>query len=144
MISANTNIRILNCVMRRISHVRGSKTLPDRCGGGKALRIWETGIPVFAWLLQMASSLLGRALENFDFIQWMETAALPNFKKLYRRLLQQPGDLFYSGLPTGDYTLTVKYSESPQKSWPTWIFFQITTWACGEEGSCLLSRQMDL
>jgi hypothetical protein len=52
----------------------------------------------------------GRALENFDFIQWMETAALPNFRKLYRKLDQLPGSVFSNGLPAGNYTLLVEYS----------------------------------
>ena len=53
----------------------------------------------------------GRGLENFDFIQWMQTAALPNFRKLYRKLIKAPGGTFGDGLPAGNYTLVVRYSE---------------------------------
>lgn len=49
----------------------------------------------------------GRALENFDFIVWMETAALPTFRKIYRKL-NRTGE-FRNGLPSGTYTLEIKY-----------------------------------
>ncbi|KAI6206713.1 hypothetical protein M3Y94_00943600 [Aphelenchoides besseyi] len=52
----------------------------------------------------------GWALENFDFIQWMETSALPNFRKIWRRLNQQSGSPFASGLPASNYTLRIVYN----------------------------------
>nr|XP_018908337.1 PREDICTED: cell cycle control protein 50A [Bemisia tabaci] len=48
-------------------------------------------------------------LQNEDFIVWMRTAALPTFRKLYRRVDHSAKD-FNGGLPQGDYELIVKYS----------------------------------
>ncbi|KAK6639882.1 hypothetical protein RUM43_008157 [Polyplax serrata] len=48
-------------------------------------------------------------LQNEDLIVWMRTAALPTFRKLYRRVNHQV-DPFKSGLPKGNYTLVVQYS----------------------------------
>lgn len=46
---------------------------------------------------------------NEDLIVWMRTAALPNFRKLYRTIDQNKK--FYSdGLRKGNYTLNVKYN----------------------------------
>jgi len=54
-------------------------------------------------------------LQNEDLIVWMRTAALPNFRKLYRKINhKQPGtDLeqkFKDGIPKGRYTLTIEYN----------------------------------
>jgi len=48
-------------------------------------------------------------LQNEDLIVWMRTAALPTFRKLYRRL-DKDGSGFNSGLPSGNYTLQVLYN----------------------------------
>lgn len=45
-------------------------------------------------------------LENVDFIVWMRTAALPNFRKLWRKL--DRSGAYANGLPQGEYTLTIK------------------------------------
>lgn len=46
---------------------------------------------------------------NEDLIVWMRTAALPNFRKLYRTIDHQ--QKFYGdGLRKGNYTLNVKYN----------------------------------
>lgn len=47
-------------------------------------------------------------LQNEDLIVWMRTAALPTFRKLYRRVDHQ-AEGYKSGLPAGNYTLVVKY-----------------------------------
>lgn len=44
---------------------------------------------------------------NQDFLVWMRRSALPQFRKLYRRITE--GD-YAAGLPAGDYSLTVNYS----------------------------------
>lgn len=49
--------------------------------------------------------------QNEDLIVWMRTAALPNFRKLYRRV-DHSIQGFTTGLPQGNYTLTVVYSKS--------------------------------
>lgn len=48
-------------------------------------------------------------LQNEDLIVWMRTAALPTFRKLYRRIDHSKPD-YKDGLPSGNYTVTVKYS----------------------------------
>lgn len=44
---------------------------------------------------------------NQDFLVWMRRAALPNFRKLYRRISE--GD-FAQGLPAGNYSLEIAYN----------------------------------
>jgi hypothetical protein len=47
-------------------------------------------------------------LQNEDLIVWMRTAALPNFRKLYRKV-EKVGK-FKNGLPTGKYELEIEYN----------------------------------
>lgn len=49
-------------------------------------------------------------LQNEDLIVWMRTAALPTFRKLYRRL-NRTAEGYNSGLKAGNYVLTVEYSK---------------------------------
>lgn len=47
-------------------------------------------------------------LQNEDLIVWMRTAALPTFRKLYRRIDHSKSE-YEKGLPNGSYTLEVIY-----------------------------------
>lgn len=47
--------------------------------------------------------------QNEDFIVWMRTAALPSFRKLYRRV-NHDVEGYKSGLPKGNYTVHVDYN----------------------------------
>jgi hypothetical protein len=49
-------------------------------------------------------------LQNEDLIVWMRTAALPNFRKLYRKIPK--ADSTTVGLQKGDYCLKIDYSMS--------------------------------
>ncbi|XP_022217081.2 cell cycle control protein 50A [Drosophila obscura] len=46
--------------------------------------------------------------QNEDLIVWMRTAALPSFRKLYRRL-DQTNNNYAKGLMAGEYTLNIEY-----------------------------------
>ena len=48
--------------------------------------------------------------KNEDLMVWMRTAALPSFRKLYRRLNRTDPN-FSGGLPKGSYTLQVQYGK---------------------------------
>ncbi|XP_071508086.1 cell cycle control protein 50A-like isoform X3 [Diadema antillarum] len=45
-----------------------------------------------------------------SFIVWMRTAAFPTFRKLYGRVVNQANTPLDSGLPAGNYTLSVSYN----------------------------------
>jgi hypothetical protein len=47
--------------------------------------------------------------DNEDFIVWMRTAAMPTFRKLYRKLVPTSGGSFQNGLPQGNYILKITY-----------------------------------
>ena len=48
-------------------------------------------------------------LQNEDLIVWMRTAALPNFRKLYRKVDHHSNDQYKTGLPAGKYSLNIDY-----------------------------------
>ncbi|CAF0703524.1 unnamed protein product [Brachionus calyciflorus] len=47
--------------------------------------------------------------KNEDLIVWMRTAALPNFRKFYRKIDHNLKP-FENGLPSGNYTITINYN----------------------------------
>lgn len=56
---------------------------------------------------ELSSDQTNNGFQNEDFIVWMRTAALPTFRKLYRRI--DSGN-FSAGLPPGDYKLEIQYN----------------------------------
>uniref|UniRef100_A0A0N5CUT3 Transmembrane protein 30A n=1 Tax=Thelazia callipaeda TaxID=103827 RepID=A0A0N5CUT3_THECL len=70
---------------------------------------------------------------NTDFIIWMRTAALPDFRKLYRILVRNKDKVYENGLPSGTYHLIVK------SNYPVTVFggrkyfiISTTSWAGGK------------
>uniref|UniRef100_A0A1I7XVA0 Cell cycle control protein 50A n=1 Tax=Heterorhabditis bacteriophora TaxID=37862 RepID=A0A1I7XVA0_HETBA len=54
---------------------------------------------------------VGYGFQNVDFMIWMQPAALPSFRKLYRLLDRKADDQFFAdGLPMGNYTLVIRYN----------------------------------
>uniref|UniRef100_UPI00358E841F cell cycle control protein 50A-like n=1 Tax=Myxine glutinosa TaxID=7769 RepID=UPI00358E841F len=69
---------------------------------------------------------------NEDFIVWMRTAALPTFRKLYRRVnISEPN--FVNGLPAGNYVLHIDYNY-PVKSFngKKRMILSTTSWMGGK------------
>lgn len=56
------------------------------------------------------NDLANNGFINQDFLVWMRAAALPDFRKLYRRITE--GD-YAEGLPAGKYVLEIAYSILP-------------------------------
>uniref|UniRef100_A0A0K8TP30 Putative cell cycle control protein n=1 Tax=Tabanus bromius TaxID=304241 RepID=A0A0K8TP30_TABBR len=69
-------------------------------------RAWEKNL----WELDIDDET-NNGFQNEDLIVWMRTAALPNFRKLYRRV-DHTQKYFQEGLRSGNYTLTVNYRYS--------------------------------
>jgi hypothetical protein len=64
-----------------------------------------------AWQLDTSNNNSNNGYKNEDFIVWMRTAAMPTFRKLYRKLDRSSAGSFQNGLPKGSYMLTVVYSK---------------------------------
>ncbi|KAM8976336.1 cell cycle control protein 50B-like [Pelodytes ibericus] len=79
----------------------GNKTLSDIFNGTARPKNWST--PVY----NLSDNSDNNGFRNEDFIVWMRTAALPNFRKLYRRI--ESGN-FTDGLPAGQYLLNIVYN----------------------------------
>ena len=65
-----------------------------------------------AWHLDSNLTDDNNGYQNEDFIVWMRTAAMPTFRKLYRKLSSTESATFGNGLPKGTYVLTITYSKS--------------------------------
>lgn len=61
------------------------------------------------WDLDTSNNGSNNGFVNEDLIVWMRTAALPNFRKLYR-LIDHTKKYYTEGLRKGNYTLNVKYN----------------------------------
>lgn len=68
-----------------------------------------TAWKVNVWELDLIDPT-NNGFQNEDFIVWMRTAALPTFRKLYRRVDHSKTN-FIGGLRKANYTLTVEYSK---------------------------------
>ncbi|KAG8451523.1 hypothetical protein GDO86_003650 [Hymenochirus boettgeri] len=79
----------------------GNETLSSVFEGTAKPPRWST--PVY----NLSSYANNTGFINEDFIVWMRTAALPTFRKLYRKI--EYGN-FSSGLPPGDYVMYVVYN----------------------------------
>lgn len=64
---------------------------------------------ITAWQLD-PNNTDNNGYQNEDFIVWMRTAAMPTFRKLYRKLNSPSTGTFQNGLPAGNYTLSITYS----------------------------------
>ncbi|GMR44968.1 hypothetical protein PMAYCL1PPCAC_15163, partial [Pristionchus mayeri] len=69
-------------------------------------------------------------LENVDLNNWMRIAALPNFRKPWRKLDRSKDPAFANGLPAGDYVVNIT-NQYPVKKFDGDKGFVITTasWA---------------
>ncbi|XP_014246870.1 cell cycle control protein 50A-like [Cimex lectularius] len=78
------------------------KTLKEAFKGFDKPKNWKKNV----WELDTDDSNNG--FQNEDLIVWMRTAALPNFRKLYRRV-DHSIEPYRAGLPIGEYTLFIDY-----------------------------------
>lgn len=80
------------------------KPLKDAFNGSVKPPFWSKNV----WELDTEDET-NNGFQNEDFIVWMRTAALPNFRKLYRRVDHgKPG--YEGGLPAGEYKLKIGYN----------------------------------
>jgi hypothetical protein len=77
------------------------------------------------------SNITNNGFENVDFIVWMRTAALPTFRKPYRKLIRT--QKYQGGLPAGNYRLEIQ-NRYPVTKFNGRKFFIISTtsWAGGQ------------
>ena len=61
------------------------------------------------WELDM-DDMSNNGLQNEDLIVWMRTAALPNFRKLYRKINHTANENYTNGLSKGGYELEIEYN----------------------------------
>ncbi|GMS94065.1 hypothetical protein PENTCL1PPCAC_16240, partial [Pristionchus entomophagus] len=73
-------------------------------GGDLCSRFKDTAKPP-AWPRHVCE--IENGLENVDLNVWMRTAALPNFRKPWRKLNRSSDPAFADGLPAGEYQVTI-------------------------------------
>ncbi|CAJ0918250.1 unnamed protein product, partial [Mesorhabditis belari] len=104
----------------------GSSNLCDAFANTTKPKSWPAPIcEIFS------KSEAGQGFANKDFQVWMEPAALPHFRKIYR-LLDREADIFSKGLPKGEYTLTITYNypvEPGELNINKTFIIAIETWA---------------
>ena len=61
----------------------------------------------------LSSDPSNNGYQNEDLIVWMRTAALPTFRKLYRRVNHNSEAIFKDGLPKGTYEVNITYGNEP-------------------------------
>lgn len=107
----STNISLLNTGIAWPSDKRVKFRNPENLT--QALKSYGYEKPMF-WQKALdeldPSNPDNNGFQNEDLIVWMRTAALPSFRKLYRRL-NQTNNNYTKGLKAGEYTLHVEYSE---------------------------------
>ena len=69
---------------------------------------WANSIKPPNWPLSIVEVNGGSYQRDEELIVWMRTAALPNFRKLHRRL-NRSDEHFKMGLPAGSYQLDITY-----------------------------------
>lgn len=74
----------------------------------KALDGFERPIAWTKNLYELDNKTENNGFQNEDLIVWMRTAALPNFRKLYR-LIDHSKEYYGEGLRHGNYTLEIDY-----------------------------------
>ncbi|XP_064634380.1 cell cycle control protein 50A-like [Lineus longissimus] len=88
------------------------KNPPKKAGGNLSTAFENTHKPINwvkpVWELDETEES-NNGYVNEDLIVWMRTAALPTFRKLYRRIDHTQAE-FKDGLPAGNYKLKISYA----------------------------------
>ncbi|CAL8094992.1 unnamed protein product [Calicophoron daubneyi] len=69
---------------------------------------WDDTVKPDSWKLNATERSKDAYKGDEELIVWMRTAALPTFRKLYRKLI--PQGRFTDGLPAGNYSIDVGYA----------------------------------
>ncbi|XP_046753787.1 cell cycle control protein 50A isoform X1 [Diprion similis] len=88
----------------KFANPKGYATLEEAFSGYAKPKNWSKAIYELD-----TKNVSNNGFQNEDLIVWMRTAALPSFRKLYRRI-DHSQDSFKGGLVKGNYSLIVKYS----------------------------------
>ncbi|CAD6191359.1 unnamed protein product [Caenorhabditis auriculariae] len=115
-------------VLWDVDNDRKFKNPPIPEGKKLSVMLFAGTVPPPNWKIRPCEN---GGFKNVDFIVWMRTAALPNFRKLWR--LVSRTDSFTNGLPRGQYRLKID-NNYPVKSFGGRKEFIISTtsWAGGK------------